>query len=206
MYIGLTAAAVVLFGWLVVTLTSRPSTITVIGTGRLTVAPEQVSFIVSKVSTGPFAVAVITEGDNDIKTLMNLAQTTMNDPESQVSKAFYNVTQSVSNSYIVANAFSVKTKKVQNTEALIKTLFSNGATNVSNVSFTTLDPDKTEQEARINALKDAQMKAQNIVTSAGKRLGRLVSVQDDQAPPESSIQTGTNINIIKRVAVVYELW
>ena len=58
----------------------------------------------------------------------------------------------------------------------------------------------------MKAVADAKTQAQLIAQSAGKHLGRVLSIQDDNAAAASSVQTGTDINIVKRVAVVYELW
>lgn len=203
MVIGL--VGVVLFGWMVVgNYVYRPSALTVIGEGKLSVPPEEVSLIVTKVTAGTDVVGAIDEGGKQIGVLTGITKTVASD--ARVQKLFYRINPQVGGQYLVANAFLVKTNNVSRTDELVKALYQAGATTVSDVNFTTTNPDQTDQRARIKAMADAKSKAQAIAKSASKHLGRLVSIQDDNIAPSSAITSGANIDIVKQVSVVYEIW
>ncbi len=198
--------AVVIFATMGVNASLRPATLSVVGVGMTTVAPQQVSLIVSKVNTSPIAPAAIEEGKRDINALIETTRQLVQDPTVEIKQSFYNVTQGINNQYVVANAYSVKTNNVPGVDNLVKTLYQQGATTVSNISFTTSNQPTNEQEVRIQAFTDAKTQAENIAKAAGKRLGKLVSIQDDNSGASSTVQSGTDISIVKRVAAVYEVW
>lgn len=202
----LATLALFFFAWMVVGSYFRPTSLTVVGVGRITTAPQEVSLIVTKVTQGAIASTAIAEGDREIKLLIDQTKQITKDPELKIQQSFYRVSTTATSQYVVANAFSVRTNNVTAVDTLQRSLFQAGATSVSDVSFTTSDQNKTEQEARIKAVEDAKRQAQLIAQSANKRLGKILSIQDDNTPAASSIQTGTDIDIVKRVAVIYELW
>jgi len=199
-----TLAAIIVGIWFVNTYVIRPSAITVVGEGKLSTKPEEVSLIVTRVDASSDIVGAIDQGEQSLNKLTATARTLATD--AQIQKSFYRVSPSANGQYIVANAFSLKTKNVSQLGSLIKSLYQNGATTISNVSFTSADKDETDQEARLLAVKDAKEKARMIAKSAGKRLGRLISITDDNVAPASSVSTGTNIDIVKQVSVIYEIW
>ncbi len=108
------------------------------------------------------------------------------------------------------------------TSELIKTLYTNGAITINNISFL---PDKQEdvtQEAREAALKDAREQAKKIAKAAGKRVGRIVTITDDLsevsgtvssqeqggdvASADFSAAAPERIEVAKIVSVTYEIW
>ena len=189
---------------------SQNGVITVMGEGKLTVAPESASLIVTKLNIGTDVSTTIDEGEKSINNLIALTST-VGGADSEIQRSFYQITPQTSQ-YIVANAFSIKTKNVAAINDLVKALYSAGATSVSNVTFTTSNPVKTEADARALAIKDASAKAKEIAKSAGKKLGRLVSISDDNSKANSSVGTsGTTsaslgqIEIVKQINLTYEL-
>jgi uncharacterized protein YggE len=196
----------VLFAWMVLGSTIlRVSTITVLGQGKLSVPPTEVSLIATKVNVGTEVTAAIDEGDKQIKVLEDIARKTSGDVSMEIQKSFYRVTPQ-QGQYIVANAFSVKTSQVSRINDVIKALYQAGATTVSDVSFSVSDKENINQQARVKAVEDASAQAKRIAKAAGKTLGRVISIQDDNTTPNSSVTTGTNLDITKQVSVVYEIW
>ena len=72
--------------------------------------------------------------------------------------------------------------KVRSTEDVgeaLRVTGENGATGLSNISFTVDDPDKILDEARAKAIKDAREKAKLLSRELGVRLVRVVSFYDN---------------------------
>lgn len=202
-----------------------PASLSVLGEGSVSVTPEKASMIVTRVNSSRDATRSIDEGEAGIQVLIDSAKSVAGE-DAKIQKSFYQLSPvptqelvngavSVATIYQLANAFSVETTNVTRVNELVKTLYQDGATTVSNISFTTNNEIKTEQEARVLAVKDAREKAKQIAKSAGKRLGRMISIADDNLAASSTIGTGgdsaakgslNTIDITKRVQVVYELW
>ncbi|WP_252503818.1 SIMPL domain-containing protein [Sporosarcina sp. Marseille-Q4943] len=72
--------------------------------------------------------------------------------------------QQVFRGYEVSNAISVKITDIQQVGRVIDTAVENGANRVSNIQFTVEDAERYRQEAIVQALRNAQMKARTIAT------------------------------------------
>jgi len=206
------------------------SAISVIGEGKISVEPEKVSLIVTRVNNSTDVIRAINEGDAGLNMLMESAKS-IGGEGTEIQKSFYTVTPvqgqqmidsrlAAVKSFQVVHAFRITIKDASKTGELIKTLYQEGATTVSNVMFTGKDEDKTAQDARKLAVKDAREQAKQIARAAGKRVGKIVTIADDNASAESTIssekqidgQIGTSatapatIDITKRVTITYEIW
>jgi len=95
---------------------------------------------------------------------------------------------------------------------LIKNLYANGATSITSIAFSPENKAEVEQQARDLAFQDAKEQATKMAKSVGKRLGRIISIADDQAEVEGTVSSAqgadgtSNIEISKQVSVVYEIW
>lgn len=206
---GTTLVALVLmliFGLL--NLTSRTSTLTVIGESNTSVKAEQVSLIATKVNISESVNLAIDQGEIAIKKLIEVAKI-YGGNDAEIKKSFFQITPQADGQYIVANAISIKSSKINDVNNLIKQLYNYNATTVSNVSFEAKDSKSIEQEVRITAIKDANEKAKRIAKAASKKLGKLISIEDDNAPTSSSIKDmdsdASSISINKKVSIVYEI-
>ncbi|HOZ80718.1 MAG TPA: SIMPL domain-containing protein [Candidatus Woesebacteria bacterium] len=185
------------------------SSISVVGDAVVTTKPETVSIIVSRANIADSADVAITEGDEGVSRLIEAAKKIVGN-EVEVKRSFYQITPQDNGKFVVANAFSLKTKKVGSINNLIKYLYSNGATTVSGASFEAGENNKIEDEARKKAVEDAKVKADSLAKSAGKKVKKIVSVVDDNSTMSSSVSNdnlGENalINIEKKVSVVFEV-
>lgn len=184
------------------------STITVNGESKTVAKADSVSLVATRVNSGTGIALAIDDGENGINTLVNTAKK-LAGSTAEIKKTFYQVT-SQTNGYSVANAISIKSTNVKDVSTLIKELYANGATSVSNVTFESTDLAGVEQKARTDAFKDAQEKAKRMAKSAGKRLGKVLSITDDNTGTTSTVKDlktndGTSISISKNVSVVYEI-
>lgn len=224
MVIGAIFTLMTLYGALS-TFLFKTAAITVVGEGVMKMKPAEVSLIVTRVNTSQDVNIAINEGEAGMKILIDTA-TSLVGTDAEIRKSFYQLQPSVSQDvvagkvspivrYQTANAFSIKTKNVEKVNELIKSLYRDGATTISNISFTSDDKGKTEQKARELAVKDAKEKASLIAKAGGKQLGRLVSITDDNVSPTSTVGTQGadtsaltlgDMEITKRVSLVYEIW
>jgi uncharacterized protein YggE len=85
--------------------------------------------------------------------------------------------------YTVSQSVSVKIRKTADAGKALAVAGDNGASNISGLNFTTDDPDKSQNEARAEAIKDAKMKAQTLAKSLGVRIVRVVGYTDNYSSP-----------------------
>jgi hypothetical protein len=183
------------------------STISVTGVADVTAKPDTVSFVVTQVNLATDVSRGVAIGEVNIKKLIDITKES-GGSDVEIKKTFYQISEATSG-FSIANAFSVKTKKVENIDSLIEKLYSNGATTVSNVTFKSDDIKNVETQLRQKVFNDAKDKALRIAKSSGKRLGKIVSITDDGTSNTSSIKDMQSndglISISKSISVVYQL-
>lgn len=211
---GIAVLAVLYFGASVV---FPKSSITVVGQGSYDFTPDEVSMVVSLVSTGTDPSQTINNGDVGIKVLLDAAKSIAGE-DLEIKKAFYQA-QPVSGlagaaNFQVVNAFSLKFSQVDKVSEMIKTLYANGATTISNVTFSSKDEVKIAREARKKAVADAREQASSLARASGKRLGRLVAITDDNQGASGSVASVaagdeanlSNVAVSKTVSVMFYMW
>ena len=183
------------------------STISVTGVADMTAKPDSVSFVVTNVNLATDVSRGVAIGEVNIKKLIDVTKQ-FGGADVEIKKTFYQVAEA-SSGFSIANAFSVKTKKVDNIDTLIEQLYSNGATTVSNVTFKSDDIKNVETQLRQKVFQDAKDKAVRIAKSSGKRLGKIISITDDGSSNTSSIKDMKSdqglISLSKSISVVYQL-
>lgn len=205
------------------TLIFKPAVITVVGTGKLQVAPAKVEMTVSRVDSSVDPVVAVNQGESSTKTLIDQSKSMLTNPE--IQRAFYQITPTIVGGdklYQVVNVFKLTSFEPAKTSDLIKALYTNGAITINNISFLPDQQTEITQEARQAAMKDAREQAKKIARAAGKRLGRIVTISDDLnevAGTLSSQEQGGDvvtadfaaaapekIELAKMVSVTYEIW
>ena len=86
--------------------------------------------------------------------------------------------------YRVTNIVTAKVRNIDNTGKIIDDAVAAGGdlTPVQGIDFTIDDPDKLQDEARGEAVKDAQTKAERLADLAGVKLGKPISISESGAP------------------------
>jgi uncharacterized protein YggE len=200
-----------------------PSTqISVTGLGELSTKVNKVSMIVTRTNTSPLAANAIQTGEEGLNALIKEAKTIVGE-EAEIQKSFYTISQNsgqqvvgtqlvtVSN-FQVSNGFKITFNQIDKVNDLVKTLYTSGATSISNITFLPENEDEIEKEVRKLALKNARQEGRKIAASMGRILGRIKTVADDQAEVSSTISSSQEsvgsgeMDISKSVSVVYELW
>jgi len=82
--------------------------------------------------------------------------------------------------YSIQHTVSVKVRNLENVGALLSGVVENGANNVSGLNFSADDPTQIENEARASAISQAKEKAKSIAKAGGFRLGKLISISENE--------------------------
>lgn len=202
---------------------ASPAVITVVGTGKLEVTPAKVEMTVSRVDSSVDPVVAVNQGENNTKTLIDKSKSMLSNPE--IQRAFYQITPTVVGGdklYQVVNVFKLTSYEPAKTSDLIKSLYTNGAITINNISFLPDQQEDVTQEARKAALKDARDQASKIAKAAGKMVGRIVTITDDlnevsgtlssqeevgqSTTADFSASAPEKIEVSKMVSVTYEIW
>jgi uncharacterized protein YggE len=189
----------------------NPGTITVTGVGKIAIIPRSASVIITRVNLGEDPTTAITNGGVEINVLINEAKKIVGQ-DAEIQKSFYTATQTTSGKFQVTNGFKVTFNNISKVNDLIKSMYNNGASTVSNISFMPEDKDKTAQDVKKLAIDDAKKQAENTVKELRKKVGRIISITDDSSEIGGSVASGngevgaTDINITKTVTIVYEIW
>lgn len=86
--------------------------------------------------------------------------------------------------YTATQNIVVKVRDVEKSGELVSGVVQNGATSVSQVSFTVDENNDSLQQARIEALQDAQKQAEALAKAGKFRLGKLVTFYEQGGPME----------------------
>lgn len=130
------------------------------------------------------------------------------------------------NGYTVNQTTQVKVRDLDTVGDLLTGIVSQGANNVSQLSFTSDDPSLGQNKARAEAIEKARAQAEMIADAGGFRVGRLISVSDggygtpvpyygyggemkafdsaQNAPPSPVIQPGSQ-EIVMSLMLTYEI-
>jgi uncharacterized protein YggE len=94
--------------------------------------------------------------------------------------------------YRVTNIVTVKIRNIDDTSKVIDDAVAAGGdlTQVQSIDFTIDDPDKLQDEARAEAVKDAQTKAERLADLAGVKLGKPISISEYGAVPPLPLSRG----------------
>lgn len=95
------------------------------------------------------------------------------------SPTFCPPSRQVEDGYTASHNVSVKVRSTEDVGEALRIAGENGATGLSNISFTVDDPDQILSDARAEAIADAREKAKLLSKELGVRLVRVVSFYDN---------------------------
>jgi uncharacterized protein YggE len=165
--------------------TSSTADIEVVGTGVVYGKPDTATATLGMDVTAPtltealkqatdgsskLVAAIKAQGvdDADIQTSSyNMYPTTVHSPDGQTTTI---------TGYQVTYLYSVKVRQIDSVGKVIDAAVAAGANSVNGIVFTIDDPSKLETEARVAAVKDAQARADTLATTAGVKIGRIISI------------------------------
>lgn len=172
--------------------TTKTDLFHVSGTGKATVIPDTgvLSFAVSKTAL------TAQDAQQQTNLLMNkimLALKELGIPEKNIKTTNYSVYpeydyslgRQAAKGYTVTQNIEVKVKPIDKANKAIDIATANGATNISQLSFTIDDEEmkNLQDQARKEAIEEAKTKASSLANNAGIHLGKVVDVSEDSGNP-----------------------
>lgn len=122
--------------------------------------------------------------------------------------------------YTVTQSVQVKIRDMEKISLVLAAVGKSGANQVSGVQFSIDDPDQLTEEARVEALADAETKAINIAKALGVNIVKVVGFTESSATPSPiayskmadgmggggtpQIEAGT-LDVVSNVTVTFEI-
>ena len=203
---------------------SSPMIVTVVGVGESEVPASFATLSFTVTSTDPSASSAIASAEGKAESLRNFLKqkgASENDiVESQTTVIPASALAAGTSGYQASISMGVKTTNVTSAPELVATLYGNGASFVSQPIVSADNPDKLEQEAFDEALKDAKGKATQIALKNLKFIKKIVLIDQSTTPTSSTVTSGTGASsaassevtspgafkITKVLSVSYKMW
>jgi uncharacterized protein YggE len=160
----------------------RRSLITVIGTGTIKATPDRAKFAVTVAELGSTSNDALTKAKNRVTQLSNsLKAKGLVDQDIQTSSYNVTPTQDSNNQLIYAagTTMVISTPDLFSAEDLVNTALAQGARLTVPLTYTIEKRDVLEQQARKEAISNAQTKAENIAKTYNKHLGKMLSYTEN---------------------------
>ncbi|WKZ25527.1 MAG: SIMPL domain-containing protein [bacterium] len=222
-YLGYTLAVLLLifvYSWI-----TSPMIVSVTGSGEVTAVAETatMTFTLSVNSDSPQnALALVKNLATSIK--QNLA--TSGIPESSLYESQATVVPASAvtvgaTGFQAVISMGLKTNQINNLDAITNSLYSQGASIVSQPILTVGNIEELEKDAYNLAIKNAKKKAGSIALSNLKPIRKIVLIEQSQTQPSSTVTTKADIasqvemnispddgliKISKVVSVSYKMW
>jgi uncharacterized protein YggE len=173
-------------------------TVSVTGTGIATLAPDLARFSVGVFEQGKTLTEVQGTVASKTNAILDALRKNGVDTDKDVKTTQYSVAPQfdypqnrapVLNGYRVQNSLTVTVRDINKPAnankvgTLLDAAVQAGANLVGNVVFTLADPEAANATARAEAMKNAQTKANALVSGTGAKLGHVVSVSDQTNSP-----------------------
>ena len=193
---------------------SKKSSITVLGTGTVKATPDTAQFAITVAATGQDSNQSLSNAKTKVNSLIDsLKSKGLADSDFQV--AAYNVTSTPAADrliYAAGTTVLVTSPTLSLAEDLVNTSLTAGARLSVPLTYTVNPADKItyEKQARDEAIKNANQKAQNIAASYHKQLGKMIaytenpSTQGSLSESSSSSSRPGEIEITQTIQVSFK--
>lgn len=168
--------------------------ITVHGSGRITMKPDTATFSVGIDAQAKTAADAMAQASAKMNAIIDaLKAKGVADADRQTTQISLSPTYDYNNGnerprltgYMASQSLSVKVRSIGKTGELIDGAVDAGANQVGGISFSVDDPSAATDEARTSAVKDARHRAEALAQAAGVSLGAAISITESggTAPP-----------------------
>lgn len=165
------------------------ATISVTGDGTVAVAPDMATVSLGVTTEADTAKAAMTANNEALTAVIErLKSAGVEARDIQTSglslgpRFDYSVTSSSGsqtiNGYIASNMLTVRVQAIDTVGAVLDAVITDGANTLNGVTFGLKDSTATTDEARKAAITDARRKAELYAAAAGAKLGRVLSISD----------------------------
>lgn len=164
--------------------------VVVSGTGRVSLAPDEVTLAIAVETHAPSAAAAAASNATRIQAVRE-ALRHAGLPDSAISTQDYMVQPRMRyeqerarlDGYDVANTLKVKTREMKRLGAYMDAALAAGATRIGGVEFSASQMDAARRSALTQAIMQARGDAQSMASAAGGRLGDLLELSTSPAMP-----------------------
>ncbi|MHC5353637.1 SIMPL domain-containing protein [Myroides sp. LJL115] len=164
------------------TSTMPVSSVSVSGSGKVSIVPDQVVLTLGVISEDADASVAKTQNDKAIaKVLLFLKSLNIPVKDYQTRMVDLNRNQNYQTkeiTYVASQDIVITLNDIKQYEPLILGAMNQGVNSISNVTFKTSKASELERQARVLAVKDAQTKASDYANALGQKLGKALQLQE----------------------------
>lgn len=164
-------------------------TLTVTGTAEINVSPD-ICYMSFAVVTEAMSAVKAYEENAVIMNRVNAAIRTQNVDSRDMTTSQFTITpmyhyedrsrERIFDGYQVTHTLNVKVRNLDDVSVILDAAINAGATRVNSISFSVEDPKKYATQAREEAVKAAQTKAEQMARLTGVRLGKPITISESE--------------------------
>ncbi len=208
--------------WFDANIFRKPTLITVVGEGKVSIKPEMVKFAIVLVNNGVSATGVIADNKRLTQNIVLILHNAgVQDQDINLAYArVVPVTTGTGQQFQAVNSLDVTLRKIGEFDNLFNQLYSAGIQSITNIVFTTENSRDLEKQAVTKAIEDADQRVREIAKAQKKGVDRRVSIATSEVG-EAGALTGKNssgagvfgqtqaspsqIEIVRQASIVFEL-
>lgn len=173
---------IIVFSNLAISQNNIQATVDVMGEGIVKVAPDEVTINVQVENKGQNPIALKQKNDFIINDILVFIKS-MNIADKQVQTEYVRLNknydyQTKIYSYVANQSISIHLKNLELYESLMNGLMERGINRIDGVSFSTSKIKELKSEARIKAIENAKMKAEEYTKVLNQSIGKAVSISE----------------------------
>jgi len=173
---------IIVFSNLAISQNNIQATVDVMGEGIVKVAPDEVTIKVQVENKGQNPIALKQKNDLIINNVLAFIKN-MNIADKQVQTEYVRLNknydyQTKIYSYVVNQSISIHLKNLELYETLMNGLMERGINRIDGVLFSTSKIKELKSQARIKAIENAKMKAEEYTKVLNQSIGKAVSISE----------------------------
>lgn len=173
---------IIVFSNLAISQNNIQATVDVMGEGIVKVAPDEVTINVQVENKGQNPIALKQKNDFIINDILAFIKN-MNIADKQVQTEYVRLNknydyQTKIYSYVANQSISIHLKNLELYESLMNGLVERGINRIDGVSFSTSKIKELKSQARIKAIENAKMKAEEYTKVLNQSIGKAVSISE----------------------------
>jgi uncharacterized protein len=167
-----------------------PESVTVSGTGRVTLVPDRFTFTVGVQTNAPTVDAAVNENNERVARVVAALKAAGAKPEELQTSGFSIYPQQDFTQgqlprllgYQVNNSVTVRKKEIASASKLLQVAIAAGVNTASGLNFEVSDPTRGRDQGLKAAFDDARAKAALLAQAAGRTLGRALHINEGGEP------------------------
>ena len=177
---------------------NQPRTITVTGNGKVKIPSNQANITLSVITRNIDVVEAAKENSDKMSAVKKaireagvpFANITTSNYAIRQEESYQNGRTFVQGQYVVSNQVNITLGGVSYAGAVIDAAVKAGANQLSALTYTAEESDDSVKQARLLAIKQAEEKANTLVTASGATLGKVLRIVEEQIPMDYMSNAG----------------